>query len=145
MSQMPSLRFRSPILVIAIAAGVILGWGERPLRAEERTRTRGQESARYAAQRRTRPLRQNPFVVLGYNDLGMHCMNQDFSQLCILPPFNNLHAQVIDRRGEEPRIASSGDLRLVLDSGQYDLDHTRRISGAMHRHCSACPCDRILA
>ncbi len=35
-------------------------------------------------------------------------MNQDFSQLCILPPFNNLHAQVIDRRGEEPRIASSG-------------------------------------
>ncbi len=43
MSQMPSLRFRSPILVIAIAAGVILGWGERPLRAEERTRPRGQD------------------------------------------------------------------------------------------------------
>lgn len=47
------------------------------------------------------------YVVLGYNDLGMHCMNQDFSQLCILPPFNNLHAQVI-RRGREPRIVSSG-------------------------------------
>ncbi len=45
------------------------------------------------------------YVVLGYNDLGMHCMNQDFSRLCILPPFNNLHAQVI-RRGKEPDIVT---------------------------------------
>lgn len=47
------------------------------------------------------------YVVLGYNDLGMHCMNQDFSQLCILPPFNTMHAQVI-RRAREPRIVTSG-------------------------------------
>lgn len=47
------------------------------------------------------------YVVLGYNDLGMHCMNQDFSQLCILPPFNNLHAQVI-QRGAEPKLITSG-------------------------------------
>ena len=47
-------------------------------------------------------------VVLGYNDLGMHCMNEDFSEFMILPPFNNLHAQVIERRGEEPRIITSG-------------------------------------
>lgn len=47
------------------------------------------------------------YVVLGYNDLGMHCMNQDFSQLCILPPFNNLHAQII-QRGSEPKIVTSG-------------------------------------
>jgi hypothetical protein len=46
-------------------------------------------------------------VVLGYNDLGMHCINEDFSQLCILPPYNNLHAQVIRRR-REPRIITSG-------------------------------------
>jgi len=45
----------------------------------------------------------NDLVVLGYNDLGMHCMNQDFSELCILPPFNTLRAQVI-RRGEDPQI-----------------------------------------
>lgn len=48
------------------------------------------------------------FVVLGYNELGMHCMNQDFSEMCILPPYNTLRAQVIDRRGEEPRIVKSG-------------------------------------
>ncbi|MFA6244340.1 MAG: hypothetical protein WC655_25580, partial [Candidatus Hydrogenedentales bacterium] len=46
--------------------------------------------------------------MLGYNDLGMHCMNQDFSTLMILPPYNTLHAQVIERRGEEPRIVTSG-------------------------------------
>jgi len=47
-------------------------------------------------------------TVLGFNDLGMHCMNQDFSEMMILPPFNNLHAQVIDRSGEDPRIVTSG-------------------------------------
>lgn len=52
-------------------------------------------------------IRPGSYVVLGYNDLGMHCMNQDFSELCILPPYNTLHAQVI-RRGEEPQIVYSG-------------------------------------
>lgn len=47
-------------------------------------------------------------VVLGFNDLGMHCMNQDFSEICILPPYNTLHAQVIDRSGEEPKILTGG-------------------------------------
>lgn len=47
-------------------------------------------------------------VVLGYNDLGMHCMNQDFSELMILPPYNNLHAQVLDRSGENPRLVTQG-------------------------------------
>jgi len=46
-------------------------------------------------------------VALGYNDLGMHCMNQDFSELAILPPFNNLYAQVI-LRGDDPTIVTSG-------------------------------------
>lgn len=51
---------------------------------------------------------RTPFTVLGYNELGMHCMNQDFSEMCILPPYNTLRAQVIDRTGEEPRIVTSG-------------------------------------
>jgi hypothetical protein len=48
------------------------------------------------------------FVVLGYNDLGMHCMGNDFSEFMILPPYNNLYAQIIERGGEEPRIVSGG-------------------------------------
>lgn len=46
-------------------------------------------------------------VVFGYSELGMHCMSQDFSELMILPPYNSLHAQVVDRSGEDPRIVTS--------------------------------------
>ena len=47
------------------------------------------------------------YVVLGYNDLGMHCLNEDFSEICVLPPANTLRATVI-RRGEEPHLVDSG-------------------------------------
>jgi hypothetical protein len=33
--------------------------------------------------------------VVGWNNLGMHCMDDDFSVFSILPPFNTLEAQVI--------------------------------------------------
>lgn len=46
-----------------------------------------------------------PLVVLGYNELGMHCMNEDFSEIAILPPFNTLRAQVI-KRGDNPDIVT---------------------------------------
>ncbi|MDR3689723.1 MAG: hypothetical protein P4L46_10125 [Fimbriimonas sp.] len=57
----------------------------------------------------TPPVTKGSMVVFGYNDLGMHCMNQDFAELCILPPANTLRAQVIDRTsGEGPVITTSG-------------------------------------
>jgi hypothetical protein len=34
-------------------------------------------------------------VIIGWNDLGMHCSNEDFSTFVVLPPFNNVRAQVI--------------------------------------------------
>jgi hypothetical protein len=49
-------------------------------------------------------------VVVSWNDLGMHCMNQSHANLSVLPPFNNLFAQVI-RRGDEahlPQIVVAG-------------------------------------
>lgn len=36
------------------------------------------------------------YKVLGWNDLGMHCLDADYSVFSILPPYNNLHAQVVD-------------------------------------------------
>lgn len=36
------------------------------------------------------------YTLLAWNDLGMHCMDGDFSVFSILPPYNNLHAQLID-------------------------------------------------
>lgn len=34
-------------------------------------------------------------TVLGWNNLGMHCMDRDFSVFAILPPYNTINAQVI--------------------------------------------------
>ncbi len=48
------------------------------------------------------------YVVLAYNDLGMHCMNEDFSEFMILPPFNTLHAQVIMRTSVRPKLVTNG-------------------------------------
>lgn len=50
---------------------------------------------------------QTTYAVFAANDLGMHCMQADYSQLMILPPFNTLRAAVI-RRGSEPRITTTG-------------------------------------
>ncbi|MET0089101.1 MAG: cytochrome C [Candidatus Thiodiazotropha sp.] len=41
--------------------------------------------------------------VLAFNDLGMHCADLDYSTFVILPPFNVLHSQVIER-GSRPRL-----------------------------------------
>ena len=35
------------------------------------------------------------YIVIAWNDLGMHCANKDFSNMCILPPYNNQSAHVI--------------------------------------------------
>jgi hypothetical protein len=36
-------------------------------------------------------------TVLAFNDLGMHCMDREFSVFSILPPFNVVHSQVVLR------------------------------------------------
>ena len=35
-----------------------------------------------------------------WNDLGMHCMDEDYSVFAILPPFNTLNAELIDKSGK---------------------------------------------
>jgi hypothetical protein len=47
------------------------------------------------------------FVVFAWNTLGMHCLNPSYDSLVILPPYNDLHAQVI-MRGNPPQIVTSG-------------------------------------
>ncbi len=36
------------------------------------------------------------YTLLAWNDLGMHCMDGDYSVFAILPPYNNLHAQLVN-------------------------------------------------
>ena len=41
------------------------------------------------------------YVLTAWNDLGMHCMDgNDFSVFSVLPPYNNLHAQIKDKNGD---------------------------------------------
>jgi hypothetical protein len=47
------------------------------------------------------------YVLLGWNDLGMHCYNRDFRDLAVLPPYNTLWVQVI-KRGDPPQIVTEG-------------------------------------
>lgn len=71
------------------------------------------------------PFAEYPYVVLGYNDLGMHCMQQDFSEMMILPPYNTLRAQVIDRSGSEPDIVTSDVVvRYAIPSNTHGADKT---------------------
>ena len=46
------------------------------------------------------------YQVFAFNDLGMHCYDSDFSVFSILPLFNILHAQVI-QKGTSPEILGS--------------------------------------
>jgi hypothetical protein len=50
------------------------------------------------------------YTILATNDLGMHCVDADFSVFSILPPYNVVNAQVV-------RTDSSGRPTLLDDSG----------------------------
>ena len=43
------------------------------------------------------PVTTGAATVLAFNDLGMHCMDREFSVFSILPPFNVVHSQVVLR------------------------------------------------
>ena len=53
------------------------------------------------------------YVVLGWNDLGMHCYDLDYSTLAVLPPYNNLWAQVI-QKGNPPKVVTT-DITVSYD------------------------------
>ncbi len=46
------------------------------------------------------------WTIIGWNNLGMHCMDDDYSVLSILPPFNTVDAQVIDAAGKLVKIGA---------------------------------------
>ncbi len=45
------------------------------------------------------------YVVFAWNDLGMHCLNPSYDTAVILPPYNNLVAQVV-KRGNPPQVVT---------------------------------------
>ena len=65
---------------------------------------------------------QSEYVVIGWNDLGMHCISPSFRELAILPPYNNLWSQVI-RRGDPPELATAG---VILE---YSIINNAAVTG----------------
>lgn len=71
------------------------------------------------------PFADYPCAVFANNDLGMHCMQQDFSEMMILPPFNTLRAQVIDRTHGSPEILTSDiSVRYMIPGNTHGADKT---------------------
>jgi len=56
-------------------------------------------------------------TVLAFNDLGMHCMDSEFSVFSILPPFNVVHSQVVLRDSTgRPYLADNVDVEVFYDA-----------------------------
>ena len=64
---------------------------------------------------------QSAFNILSTNDLGMHCGDLDTRISSILPPFNTVHTQVI-QRGSSPDILSPADGVEVIYSAASNPD-----------------------
>ncbi len=55
--------------------------------------------------------------VLAANDLGMHCMDREFSVFSILPPFNVINAQVLLRDGNgRPYVADDAEVEVFYEA-----------------------------
>ncbi|MDA8164554.1 MAG: carboxypeptidase-like regulatory domain-containing protein [Desulfobacteraceae bacterium] len=46
------------------------------------------------------------YTVLAWNNLGMHCDQDDYSYFCVLPPYNTLVAQVLNRSSTSGPVSS---------------------------------------
>ena len=79
--------------------------------------------------------------VIAWNDLGMHCMDSDYSVFSLLPPFNVLHAQAIDANGHLVTDASTASLtyEAVADpTGSINTSSAGKpTSGTLRRRSSA--------
>lgn len=62
------------------------------------------------------------YVVFAWNDLGMHCLNPTYDEAVILPPYNNILAQVV-RVGAVPTVVTSGvtvSYRIINNTYSYN-------------------------
>ena len=81
------------------------------------------------------------WTLIGWNDLGMHCMDADFSVFSILPPYNTIHAQLIDSSGD--LVTNPGRRHGHLRGGrrpgrldQHDLGRQDQLLGPRARRSS---------
>ena len=67
------------------------------------------------------PAASMSYIVLAWNDLGMHDLNSTYAKEVLLPPYNTIWAQVI-KRGNPPEIVTTGvtlEYRIVDNTSSY--------------------------
>jgi hypothetical protein len=66
------------------------------------------------------------YVLVGWNDLGMHCSNKYFSKIAVLPPFNNVTAQLIVKSAyQSPQLVTSGyTIEYSIPNNTYSVGKT---------------------
>ncbi len=90
-----------------------------------------------AAQAEPGGSRGNPdYQVFAFNDLGVHCYDQDFSVFSLLPPFNVIHAQVINK-GLKPGLLNDAQIRLAYDATPFSTG-SKNTSSRRWRHRQRC-------
>lgn len=85
----------------------------------------------------SRPLSAASHALLGWNDLGMHCMDADFSVFSLLPPYNTIHAQLIV---QGRLVTAAGNVRVTYEALADAAGSANRTSAAktdFWRHAKA--------
>jgi len=62
------------------------------------------------------------YVAFTTNDLGMHCVNSDFSEICILPPYNTVRTEVFRRGGSPERVHENLTVTYSVPSNTHSSD-----------------------
>ncbi len=88
----------------ASASGYQQTWQVCSVTAGQTTSVNWSLTKAYGSQ--TIPAASMDWVILGWNDLGMHCDQDDYSYFCVLPPFNTLHVQVFQRSSKSSPVMS---------------------------------------
>ncbi len=107
----------SSVLASVVLAGSLLtgcGGGDAGRSTASATGSTGQLDALRATSNAS-------YLVVAWNDLGMHCLNPDYDTAVILPPYNTLWAQVI-QRNNPPKVVTKGltvEYRVVNNTYSY--------------------------
>ena len=72
------------------------------------------------------PLSAQEYILIGWNDLGMHCSNKNFAKVAVLPPYNNIFAQLILKApGQPPQPVTSGyTVEYSIPNNTYSVGKT---------------------
>ncbi|MGE5509479.1 MAG: hypothetical protein ACM3RP_13500 [Chitinophagales bacterium] len=70
---------------------------------------------------RPSPAAAADYVILAYTELGMHCIQPDYSEFFILPPGVNLRAQVFDRKNGGKPVTRGIVVEYEVKNNTYSL------------------------